>query len=266
MTVIATVITRHCTAHASDSFLTREDGEVVESEASKLVRVEPLRGAFAFWGLGNYGAWNTLEWLKRRAESCRSSDSPAEFAEALAKDLTQELASRAMQNRHRGLGIHFTAYEYVDNQWVPELFLISNYEDETYSAVRSDGFRVTRETFGTITNSSERSKLDGDKERRLQVQSALMNSPLMLRYCNGDPTIYMPLAHAVLEAFIGLSCRSELKDRESSRVHRSIVSRPVELVSRLVSDFVVEHKRKIGGKTHNLSILPTGIFESSSGD
>jgi hypothetical protein len=43
MTVIATVITRHYTALASDSFITvvRQDGtrEVVEDQASKLIRV-----------------------------------------------------------------------------------------------------------------------------------------------------------------------------------------------------------------------------------
>lgn len=171
-----------------------------------------------------------------------------------------------MQNMRRGLGIHFTAYEYIDNQWIPELFLISNYEDETYRVVRSDGFRVTRETYGTISNTRERSREDGKKQRRLAVQAALADSPLMLQYCNGDPVIYLPLAQAVLSSFMQLSGRGILKDRDSPDAHRAIVSRPVDLVSRLMRDFVRKESRNIGGKIHNLSITPGGTFASTSGD
>jgi hypothetical protein len=49
MTVISAIITRHCTAHASDSFITvpLADGkrEVVKDRQSKLVRVDCCKGA-----------------------------------------------------------------------------------------------------------------------------------------------------------------------------------------------------------------------------
>lgn len=51
MTVVATITTRHCTAHASDSFITLETAtgsEIVEDQAPKVIRVEKWRGALAY--------------------------------------------------------------------------------------------------------------------------------------------------------------------------------------------------------------------------
>jgi hypothetical protein len=50
----------------------------------------------------------------------------------------------------RGLGLHFTAYEHIDGYWIPELFQLRNWTDESYSQVRTSGFEVRRESFGSV--------------------------------------------------------------------------------------------------------------------
>ncbi len=76
MTVITALITRRCTVHASDSFVTeaREDGslEVKESRKTKLVRISDFRSAMAYWGLATYGKWSTLDWLEQKANKANT--------------------------------------------------------------------------------------------------------------------------------------------------------------------------------------------------
>jgi hypothetical protein len=56
MTVVAAIITRTATAHATDSLITEEqhDGtvEAQEWEKAKVVRVDAFRGAMAYWRPG----------------------------------------------------------------------------------------------------------------------------------------------------------------------------------------------------------------------
>ena len=67
MTVVSALITKHCTAHASDAFLTilKADGnrEVVEDQKPQVVPVKHWRGALTYWGLAQFGQWSTLDWL-----------------------------------------------------------------------------------------------------------------------------------------------------------------------------------------------------------
>lgn len=110
MTVVATIVTRHHTAHASDSLLTvaRPVGivEVVEDEAPKLVRVPAWRGIIGYWGLAQHDPdWNTLQWLRAKAGLAHQHASAAGFARHLSESLTVALQGRVFAvARDRGLG------------------------------------------------------------------------------------------------------------------------------------------------------------------
>src|ERR1700690_2642988 len=97
MTVIATLITRHCTVHATDSFITRlkADGnrEVLESQQSKIVTVRQFRGMMSYWGLATFDqySWSTYEWLGRQATG--TFDSADKFAYHIADELNKALSS-----------------------------------------------------------------------------------------------------------------------------------------------------------------------------
>jgi hypothetical protein len=140
MTVVALIITMHCTAHASDSLIAvrQEDGtlKVKETQKTKLIPVRPWRGAMAYWGLAKLGPnmW-TLDWLRQQASLAREQDPPEIFAELLAQKLTHAVNTLTRQSfvrpENTGLGIHFTAYERVRDYWIPELFQIQNWTDES---------------------------------------------------------------------------------------------------------------------------------------
>ena len=159
MTVISALITQCCTAHASDSLLTvqqRPNGrlEPIEWQRSKIVKVEAFRGAMAYSGLAEYMAygWSTHEWLRHQAEEAHRAPSAEAFAETVAQDLGQQLARMHFPEPNcSGITIHFTAYGHVQDCWIPELFLITNWLDTSYSSLRPQGVGVSRETYHNTT-------------------------------------------------------------------------------------------------------------------
>ncbi len=272
MTVIATVITRHYTALASDSFITiaQQDGsrQVIEDRASKLIRVPSWRGAMAYWGLAMLGAdWNTKQWLGARAASAGDHDSAEEYAAALSSSLTREIGQRRFRTpTDSGLGIHFTAYERVDGYSIPELFLISNWTDTSYSAVRPNGFQMTRETYATLQKLHDRPPEQREVRNRRAVHAALHDTALMFRFNNGDPVLFNPVADSVLNTFATLYSRGQVHDSGSARTHLSLVRRPVDVVSTLLADIAEPGSRLIGGRPHDLAVSPAGRYESTTGD
>jgi hypothetical protein len=271
MTVIATIITKHCTAHSTDSFITERDAAgrmtTVESQASKLVRVNAYSGAISYWGLARQSPdWDTHQWLSDQSGGAASHGSPEQFASHLASALTGELRGRSFRSEtDRGLGLHFTAYEHIGGYWIPELFQIRNWTDESYSQVKTNGFEVRRESFGSLTITPDRSANDGSVERRMAVHTMLQSGG-MLRFVNGDPTLFAPLGTAVLGVFAELHSRGEIADGDSDATHLSLVRRPIEVLSRLLVDLAPKDRRLIGGKTHDLAIRPGPRYHSTSGD
>jgi hypothetical protein len=185
MTVIATIITSHFTAHGTDSFVTRPnaDGtyELLESQDTKIVRVPRWRGAISYWGLASDNAgWSTLKWLCDRAAKAERYASAEEFARSIAADLTSELSARRFRAPlHRGIGVHFTAYERIDDYWIPELFHIRNWVTPDYDAVDPAGVSVTRETYGAVRDTKG---LDEHRKRsyRLAVHRALQSDRMLV--------------------------------------------------------------------------------------
>jgi hypothetical protein len=270
MTVIATIITSHFTAHGTDSFVTRPnaDGtyELLESQDTKIVRVPRWRGAISYWGLASDNAgWSTLKWLRDRAAEAERYASAEEFARSIAADLTSELSARRFRTPlHRGIGMHFTAYERIRGYWIPELFHIRNWVTPAYDAVDPAGVSVTRETYGAVQRTK---RLDEHREPlyRLAVHRALQ-SGRMLVFNNGDPRLFNPIAESLFTAMEEVHRRGLLRDPTDAETHLALVRRPIEVVSGLLRDFAKPNMRIIGGKPHDLAIAPSGDVTSTTGD
>ena len=157
-------------------------------------------------------------------------------------------------------------YEYVDGYWIPELFLVSNWTDTSYCAVRPNGFQMTRETYATLRQLQDRPPEQREPLNRRAVHAALHDSPLMFRFNNGDPALFNPVADSVLNTFATLYSRGHVHDSASARTHLSLVRRPVDVVSRLLAEIAEQGSRLIGGKPHDLAVSPTGQYESTTGD
>ena len=220
----------------------------------------------SYWGLAQVeGQWSTVTWLNARAESSSASPSAEQFAIDLAVALGQELSrSKLAKPTDRGIGIHFTAYERVDGYWIPELFLISNWLDTSYQALRPSGLGVTRETFHTISG-EEPDQRHRESAYRLKVHAFLQEGKI-LGYNNGDPALYNPAANGLFSMFAELARRGALSNPDAVETWRALAKRPVEIVSNAQRDFCSRRRRLVGGKPHDLAITPNGAYTSSTGD
>jgi hypothetical protein len=273
MTVISTIITKRFTAHATDSLLTpfgSRNKEDKEWEKTKIVKVPHWRGAMAYWGTASTieTGWDTLGWLSDRAGSyTHQFDNPEEYAKALRRELNREFRNMKFQEPGQGgLGIHFTCYEWIDNYWIPEMFKISNWTDNFYNAVHTDGFKLERVTYHTSFNSEiKETPEDGKPDRRLEVHRKLQDG-MMLIYNNGDPVLFNLPANALLGMLQTLAARGALKDLEDPLAICAIARRPIEVVGRVLRDFCRENAVWAGGKPHDLAISPNGEYWSNTGD
>jgi hypothetical protein len=276
MTVISTVFTRHFTALASDSRITeiRNDGSlrIIEDKEPKITRVPAFWGATAYWGLARIGRWNTKRWLDGQARAADSKKTAHDHALAMASAFTEQFR-RAPIDRllppHGGLGIHFTAYERIDNSWIPELFVITNFTDETYGDVRST-FEVTRETYRRSPGLPDRPfEEHGEPSNRKAVHEAFHKRGLLLMFNNGNPRLFNPVANSMLETFRALVAAGNLRDATSVETHLALARRPVKVLTDLLADLANRNTRVIGGKPHDLAINPNGPrggYVSSTGD
>ncbi len=268
MTVISTIITKHCTAVASDSLITisQPNGtkKPIEWQKSKIVRVSAFCGSASYWGLAEYENWNTYDWLQDQCNGASKFTSLEAFAKALRDSLDKALAKlRFTEQLHGGIGIHLTGYEKVDDYWIPELFLCSNFKDPSYSQLCC--LHLTRESYHTFYEVQPDDK-HRESTYRLAVRKELFENDGMLIFNNGDPIMFNPTATAFLQLMKILRKRGLVKNPDDLDIHRSLVKRPIEIITEAQRDFCREDMKIVGGKTHDLVITSAGNYTSRSGD
>jgi len=204
-------------------------------------------------------SWSTFEWLKQMAGRAGQSGNAESFANQVARELEIQLDNLQLPNdRQRGIGIHFTAYEWVKDYWVPELFLITNWTDPSYSSVVPGGVCVTRETFGTITGIAKE-LCNADECQRLIVHQYLQSGRL-LRFNNGDPVLFNPAVSAVMQMYETLAIRGILKSPDDPATTKALALKAIEFVSEVQSAFCREGTRRVGGRPHALCVTPNGQY------
>ena len=190
---------------------------------------------------------------------------PQEFAHHVAVELNNELSGMRFQRpTDAGVGIHFTAYEHVNDYWIPELFLISNWADPSYTAIFPNGVGVSRETYHTIGNVPP-SDEHGHASVRLKVHAFLQEGNMLI-YNNGDPLLFTQAAQSVGAMVNEIARRGQLKAPDEIATYRAIARRPIEIVANAQQDFCRQGTRIVGGKLHDLAVTPNGLYSSSTGD
>lgn len=164
-----------------------------------------------------------------------------------------------------GIGIHFTAYEYIDGYWIPELFLVSNWADPSYQSLRPGGVGVSRETYHTIADVAPKQE-HRQVQFRLQVHRHLHQRSGMLIYNNGDPVMFNSAANAVPGMFKALARRGKLIEPGKIETYLAMARRPIEVVAKAQLNFCREGARVVGGRPHDLAITPNGEYLSTTGD
>lgn len=274
MTVITAVMTRYCTVHASDSLrIERQpDGtrKLKDWQKTKIVPVQHFHGAMSYWGLDSYrykvDKWSTLKFLQERAGQAKQFTYPEEFAQDMTDRLNKAICQMAFPERlDSGIGIHFTAYEYVEDYWIPELFLVTNYTDPSYKELAGDGVRLGRQTYHKMKLKRVPAQPEHrESEYRLAVHRHLQAGKMLVFY-NGDWEMFYDAARAVFSMFSRLQKRGHLANPDSVVTYQKIGRKPIDLVC-YIHGLAKEDKRWAGGRVRDLAVSPNGVYSSSSGD
>lgn len=274
MTIVSTIITNDLTIHAADSVLAmpvvNQSGlmtgfAIMTRKARKIVRVPAFAGAMSFWGLASVGFWSTHNWLRWQMGETRNRTA-AEFAAFVAEKLQAEIAKRVPTGQRplAGIGIHFTAYE----DGVPELFLITNFRDTSYTLIDQTKIHVSRETYLKTPGYDGSSASEHNAANyRTHVREFLDESPWnWLIFNNGDPGMFNPVANALIDQIRLSGMRSNLDTGERLKLLKTLATVPIEVVSKVQQSVFRSNRQIVGAPVRWLAVRPVGLYESKTGD
>lgn len=273
MTVIATLIGKGCCAFATDSLITEkfiekkvEKYRKIECKETKIIRVDKFSGAMAYWGLARKDDlhWRMLDFLRKKASSAGDYKTPESFAENIRAELNYFISHNTFLNeKEKGLGIHFTAYENIDGINIPEQFTIRNFDGVNYDKFYPDGVRKFRETFSSLPvetqqrypNNCDHSNPDCRKE----VYDYLLRGGLFI-YNNGFPELFMSSASSLFESMRTANKRNILASPENASDYRNLISWPVREVIDFEKMFIKKDFQTVGGILHTLSVTSNKVY------
>lgn len=269
MTVISAVINRKCIAMSSDSLITYEDGNsyhVIEKNKSKIVRVEYLKSILSYWGYAAttskmYG-WTTLKFLMKMAEESHNCSSLKEFANYIKDQLTYAIGAK-LKDKKQPIGIHLIGYSEINNEHIPEFYLITNttYVNNNYSIgaeikVKSMLFTSLPKKYRKWQHPTNENKISAIKEFLRDKQCFV--------FCDGDPVMFNPFFNAYFKAYRTAEKRNILNDDEVERA-RILAREPISCVANAQRILFKGKKRVVGGRVHDITIEKYTLqYKSSS--
>jgi hypothetical protein len=271
MTVITNIIGRDFTVHVCDSLrsitLSNNDGipeQTVGDFGPKTVKVSQFHGAISVFGLMKWFDWEIIPLLEAEAQRAVQNNlkSAAHFASRIHK-LIQPLYQDFTLTK--SLGLHFTAYELIDDMWVPELFYISNFRGiRTNPVIYAGGPMIAhqRMTFFRLSNETRYDfQNHGKKENRLAVAESLEQGAVYL-FQNGDPSLF-ELDH--IPHLIALESEIPQNLPPAEFCARLAMCKVQSIINLQLNREIAE--RKVGGVCHCLIIRPNTIelFDSPTG-
>jgi len=218
MTVISAVISTHCIAVSSDSMLTiynktKNTSEIIEYRRPKIVRIEKFLGSFSYWGLAaksKFSKWTMYGWLKIIANDSQKFSDFERYANYVRDELNKEFIAQKIDKQYTGVGIHLTGYEIINGNKIPELFLISNFTDPTYTTI-GDLF-VSRQLFNTMPNEFKTGNENLCQTDKQLIVKEFLRQGKMFIFNNGDPEMFNSLSNAYKEAMTISKNRKVIKD------------------------------------------------------
>lgn len=278
MTVISALIRNEGTVVSSDSLISVNlNGKqfYVEWNRSKIIQLPKFRGTVSYWGFAgtfkrfdesspenSIWDWSMYDFLLTESKN-PSEENVEDFVANLCTKLENEYKKiKFPKTLDSGIGIHITAYEYIEDYWIPELFLLSNFKEPTYQKIGKIDY--SRNTYHTIFT-TEPQVFHKEKQYRLKVKQYLTDGG-MIWYNNGDPEFYNVIASSIFGSFNLTKIRNKLKAFKSVIELVPLAKRPIEIIAQMQSDFYKSDKRIVGGRIHDIAVNPNGNYFSTSGD
>ncbi|TGM45984.1 hypothetical protein [Leptospira vanthielii] len=262
MTINSAIIAKNGIIVVTDSLLTarKENGETeyIAWKKSKIIFNEKLGFAITYWGFaGNWEPkrkkfqFSTFDFLNSLMDDCAEkkyslSDTAKYFHEKWS------IKNQILANP--GIGMHLVGNEKVGNNYIPELYLLSNFTDPSYQNIGN--FNITRETYHTISKDENFENHSSD-EIRIQVLEYLKNNELLI-FNNGDPIFFNIIANSIFNSIKYANSVNKLKPLNTLTELSKIPISTVEFISKLQNNFFRKGEQIVGGKVHAIGINEKG--------
>jgi hypothetical protein len=266
MTAISALISKNWLVVASDSLLTEvypDKNKIIhlEFKKSKIVPIRKFKAAAAYWGLAKIDNWRTYDFLKEQAASADKFEKFEDFAINIKDKLNEKLNGiKLKEPSHKGIGIHLVGYETIDQQIFPELFLISNYLDLSYTT--TGNLEISRNLYNTLPANLKQENISLDQQRNI-IKRFLDDDGIFI-FNNGDPALFTPAANAIHAMFRIAIERGVVKN--DNKTTMQLASKPIQMIKEIQNGLFKKEHIRVGGKIHHLLITERGDFISNTGD
>lgn len=272
MTAIFTVIGNGFTIHACDSLRNQaldNQGTITHhliQMGSKTVKFSQFRGAMSVFGLMHLHGWDIIDWLEQQSIRAveKKLQSPSHFANQIEHQLREIFFSHNVTQH--SVGIHFTAYEWKNQMWTPELFFITNFRGihgQTQHYIGGLEMAHQRQTFFSYSGETRYDFHNhGRAYIRAKISAYLMNGGFPFVYKNGDPSLFQNLDTEIFDHQLAQIPHGLPTDLDFSHAALAKVN-SLALLHAARPDTT----RRIGAPCHNLLIRPEGenLYESLTG-
>jgi len=173
-----------------------------------------------------------------------------DFGEHLKEDLTRIFGQYNFKS-YRMLGIHLTGFEWFNNKWIPELFLVIGDSN-------NKNFNCSRRTY-----------FDLDKKEDIQLEIAEQREVYYDRikdgysiYNNGDNEMFNHFCNSFHNAIKSTQNKSQLKGGLSKSFFLDLATLPIKQVVYFQNKYYTKDAINVGGKVHTICMNSDGFIDS----
>lgn len=268
MTVISAIIKKDFIIVASDSLIQRskENNQIekIFSSHPKFAAFPQIRCVVSYWGHVSIiekgrdtPSWDIKKWLIEKQKNQIHFKSVEEFGALLTKELTaifQRYTWDDYKENKKTLGIHLVGFEWFQNKWIPELFLIIGDSNNW-------NFNFSRRTYGDLKNWEN---MEDDIIIQRETYYNVLEKGYSV-YNNGDNEMFNHFFNSFHGAIKSTSAKKKLKNVSTSgelpkEYFLDLATLPIKQIANFQKKYYHKKDISIGGKIHAILMNSEGII------
>ncbi len=272
MTATCAILSKQAITFSCDSFITslNSNGDLIieEAQQSKILKLERLHAVIGYWGLARYGTWKTRDWLNEQVRDLTMPNTLELWSKELSVRLDQKLRSLSNQAWSYGIGIHVAGYESFEGELLPEMYLVTNYSgiSETGGYSVGNEMSATRRTYFDSTGGQHPNVYEHGNPQYRNAMKTFFSERRWMLFNNGDTPLFGTIANGIGRAVNLALSRGNLDRSSPMETQRNYAFMVIRTVSEFERLFFREDSRVVGGRPHDITVLPDRTYFSSSGD
>jgi hypothetical protein len=254
MTIILTIISKDYSVTASDSKLTPIDQEngFGSDDNKKTISVPKFNGVLSYCGLAFCDGWNTIKWLEECTKHAVEFNEPHDFVQYMCKEINL-IFKKHDYSRKIGMGIiiHFSCYEMIDNEWIPELYSLHNCDPLNARKFLPQGFSCHPNCFSCLPKEIFERYKRSKKINQQKIFSEMLHKGYIQILFNGS----RPLCNSAIIGFSSMinQSRNSLSATDSIEFFTKMADWIVVTISGFQEKFFNEKDIFVGGPPQIIS-------------